>query len=653
MGHNRLAALLITTALCAPFAALAQDTSSIVLNEIRIDGADAQTLLGNDVITEEELAERNPATMADVFVGESSVTTSGGAAIAQRTFVNGIEESLLSVTIDGARQNKSAFHHTGNILLDPALLKSVEVSEGIAPADDGPNALAGGIAYTTKDARDLLEPGDPFGGTFTLRGGTNGQDFRSTLALYGQANGFEWLLSGARSFGDDYEDGNGAVVPGTEPELTDVVAKIAYTTPTGKRFSFSGSQTEDTGLRVGNPGPGGLTFLRPGFENTFARGTTTPGSFVLAEGLSRRTSYTFTYTDEAPSGIFAPSVQLSYNEQEIDVIGARGTNTSFSGFIKNEFNISNGTLTAGIDFFDDSAEGEGLGPGPFASSGREDHSNIGIFAQARQDLGDRVSVSYGARYDWQDFDAADGSTFSDSGFSVNGMIDITLTDRLSLNAGIASTYGGFELGEAALINFGSPWTYNDFRASRAESARIGLRYDDGVFSASGALFRTDIEDLVERTGARDAAYNVVTQGVELSFGYQSDRGFARANFTYADVEENDAPIGTTAFYRGRPTGSILALEAGYDLTDEWRIGGNAEVAFENDDAAVTLESYEVVNLYTSYRPRQQDNLEIRLDVQNVFDETYVARNSDAADGALAVPLNNPGRTIALTARLTF
>ncbi|WP_386679147.1 TonB-dependent receptor plug domain-containing protein [Loktanella sp. R86503] len=91
--------------------------------------------MGNDTITEAEIEARNPATVADVFAGESGVLVGGGASIAQRVFVNGIEESLLSVTIDGARQNKSAFHHAGNVLLDPALLKSVDVSAGLAPAD--------------------------------------------------------------------------------------------------------------------------------------------------------------------------------------------------------------------------------------------------------------------------------------------------------------------------------------------------------------------------------------------------------------------------------------------------------------------------------------------------------------------------------------
>ncbi|MCR9273305.1 MULTISPECIES: TonB-dependent receptor plug domain-containing protein [Mameliella] len=149
--------------------ALLLGTDPVFLGALRIIPEPAQTLLGNHRIDEEQLEQRNPVSVADVFRGESSVAVNGGAAIAQKVVVNGIEESLLSVTIDAARQNKSAFHHTGNILFDPALLNSVEVSEGIGPADAGPNALAGGLAYTTKDARDFLEPGERLDGLTSLR----------------------------------------------------------------------------------------------------------------------------------------------------------------------------------------------------------------------------------------------------------------------------------------------------------------------------------------------------------------------------------------------------------------------------------------------------------------------------------------------------
>ncbi|MFW2588052.1 TonB-dependent receptor domain-containing protein [Sagittula sp. SSi028] len=632
--------LLVTTALCAG-TAQAQDTDAQYLGTLRIESAGAQNLLGNAQITEEEIEDRNPSTTKDVFAGESSVMVSGGAAMAQKVMVNGIEESLLSVTIDGARQNKGAFHHTGNVLLDPSLLKAVDVSEGIAPADGGPGALGGALAYTTKDGRDLLDAGDTFGGLATVTTGDNGSGNRGTLTLFGAQGGFDWLLSATKHEGDDYEDGDGNSIDGTEADLTDYMVKLGYTTASGKRLSFSASETEDTGLRASQGG-----FIRSDFAGltSAARPTT------LIEGYARRSSYTLNYTDEAPSGIFAPTLQLTYNEQEVDVGDVSGINKSLSGTAENEFQLSNGTVTAGLDFFDETAEAtEG-------ASGEETRQNVGIFAQVRQDLGARASVSYGLRYDQQWFEGADGSDFDAGGVSANASLDYKLTDTLTLTGGLASVWGGYSLGEAALVNYRTDWTYDGFDTTRSNAARVGLRFESGAWEVSGALFHTEINDIsaiLPTGGARGAQTDVTSRGVEASVGYTAARGFAKLNYTHANVELDDETIGTTAYYYGRPVGSILALEAGYDIRDNWRVGGTAEVAFENDATDPALESYEVLNLYTTYTPKSLDNLELRLDVRNVFDETYASRSSDGINFDAVEPLYEPGRTVQLTAKVRF
>lgn len=646
--------LLLTSCLAAAGMAHADDEEDgAYLGEIRIESQPAQSVLGNQEITNEDIERRNPSTMRDVFNGETSVTTSGGASIAQKVYANGIEESLLSVTIDGARQNKSAFHHTGNVLIDPSLLEAVDITSGLAPADAGPGGLGGSIAYKTKDVDDLLEDGDNSGGYFTLGGGTNGYGYRSNLVVYGRESGFEYLLSGAIHQGSDYKDGSGTTVEGTEPDITDYMAKLAYTWDSGHRLSFSASQTEDTGLRAAQPGPGGLLFTRPDFAGL------TTGPNTLIEGLSRRTSYSLTYTNQAPTAWFDPTVQLAYNEQEIDAGGVAGVNTSFSGTVKNVFQLGNGTLTAGLDFFDESAEG--WTDAPFGFTGKENLRNIGIFAQARQELSPRASVSYGARYDWQDFDGADGSNFKDAGFSANGAIDVVLTDTLTLNAGVASTWGGYELGEAALVNFFTPWFYTGFTASRSNSARIGLRFDNGQWAARGAVFRTEIDDIsavLPSSGDRGASTDITSQGFDGSVSYLWNSGFARLNYTYADVSSSDVPIGSTAYYLGRPVGHQFALETAWQPSVDWLVGGTFRFAPEYDDVDTTtmtaLPAYSVLDLYAEYVPLQMENLTIRLDIRNLFGETYVARGSDGA-GTLgsAVALNEPGRTITLFATVRF
>ncbi len=651
MTCTRLAALLLTTALCAPTIALAQSTDEdpVELDELRILSDDAQALLGNDEVTQDEIEERNPSTLAEVFNGDSSILASGGSATAQKVFVNGLEESLLSVTIDGARQNKGAFHHNGNVLFDPGLLKRVEVSRGLAPADAGPNAVGGAIAYETKDVADLLEDGDNFGGQVKLSYGSNGLGLGTITSVYGRMGGFEYLLSGTRRNGSDHEDGDGQTVPGTNADLEDYLAKFAYEGAGGHRLEFAASQTTDIGERATQTRSNGFTSQRSNFG-----GLTTLDTF-LAKGVSERSSYTLTYTNTQPTDMWNPTFQLSSNAQDVNAIGAAGENTSLSGTFKNGFTIASGTITAGFDFFNE--EAIALDPGSGAAQARETLDSVGLFAQVRQDVGERLSFSYGARYDWQTFTGHNGETFSDDGASVNASVDFVLSDAWTLNAGLASTWGGYELGEAALVG-GSSWTYDGFTASRAEARRIGLRFEKNGWTATAAYFKTEIDDLARvlpgRGTTRGTTNDVVSEGFDVSLGYDWGNAYIRANYTDADVTEDGERIGTSSYYRGRPVGKVLALQANWDINDDWAIGGTGEVTFDNDaDPTSVIEGYEVLNLYASYTPSRMDDLEVRLDVRNVFDATYARRSSDGQNNAVIVPLNDPGRTFQLTATYKF
>ncbi|MGH1331366.1 MAG: TonB-dependent receptor domain-containing protein [Paracoccaceae bacterium] len=631
-------------------ASRAEAQEIILLDEIRVQSEGAQDALGNTEIDSEDIEARNAATIADVFAGESEVKASGGAAIAQKVFVHGIEESLLAVTIDGARQNKSAFHHTGNVLMDPALLKRVEVSSGLAPADAGPGALAGVLAYETKDARDLLEPGDNFGGTSTLGYDANGNTLRSGATIFGLQGGFEYLLNVTRTRGSDYKDGSGAVVAGTQSKVDAYTAKFAYTSQSGKRLEFAADYARDSGTRAMQPGPGGQYFARPDFAGVVGRPS------VYREAISERKSYTLTYKDEDPSGIFAPTAQLSYNEQLIEAGGAVGTNTSLSGKVESEFQIANGVLNAGLDFFHDTARGHG----PLtAGNPKETLNNIGLYGQMRQDLGARLSLSYGARVDSQSFELADGSTYQSSGISANIAADILLSDALTFNLGLASNWGGYELSEASLINLGGAWTYGTPHTARANNARIGLRYEKGPWQANAALFYTEIKNIDDVLSAGRTASDLTSKGIDASLRYTGGQAYAQLNWTYADVRADGAPMSTTDYYAGRPVGHLIGLSAGWNVNEEWVLGGNAEIALENratngTGGMETLPGYGVVNVFAAYKPRKLNGVEIRLDLRNLFDAQYSSRTNDGIGMPSRIqPITEPGRSIALTANLRF
>lgn len=189
--------------LCANHA-FAQAEKPFLLGAIFI-GSDATNEIGID---NEDLTRTAPTDLQDVFKTEPSVSVGNSLPISQKIYVNGVEENNLNVSIDGARQNNRIFQHSATTYIDPELLKAVRVDPGVAPADAGPGALAGAIAFETKDVDDLLDPDLSFGGRFTTEYQTGGDTVSSSLALYGREGTFEYLVFGKFADGGTREDGS-------------------------------------------------------------------------------------------------------------------------------------------------------------------------------------------------------------------------------------------------------------------------------------------------------------------------------------------------------------------------------------------------------------------------------------------------------------
>ncbi|MGH8556985.1 MAG: TonB-dependent receptor domain-containing protein [Methylococcales bacterium] len=86
----------------------------------------------------------------------------GPRAVGNQVNIRGLSDDRILFPIDGARQNFNRAHNSA-VFLDPDLLKQIEVVRGPASALWGSGALGGVVAFTTKDAVDLLSPGEQFG----------------------------------------------------------------------------------------------------------------------------------------------------------------------------------------------------------------------------------------------------------------------------------------------------------------------------------------------------------------------------------------------------------------------------------------------------------------------------------------------------------
>ena len=167
------------------------------------------------LLTEDDWQKRQARDLEDLFADQSAIAVGGALGVAQKLYLHGLEDLLLNVSLDGAIQSGSMFHHTGRLSLEPELLRQVEVQAGPGDATQGAGALGGSIDFITKDASDLLLPGERFAGL--VKAGyssvNEGQKYNLTLAGMLSDN---WGLIGSFSDVDSklMQDGAGIKQPG-------------------------------------------------------------------------------------------------------------------------------------------------------------------------------------------------------------------------------------------------------------------------------------------------------------------------------------------------------------------------------------------------------------------------------------------------------
>ncbi|WP_411838255.1 TonB-dependent receptor domain-containing protein [Paracoccus sp. ME4] len=644
MSRPSLAALLMGTALL-PLSAAAQP---ILLDEITLTATADRP--GQIAPSPEQIEDARTGSLEDVFRAEPSVSVSSGIAIAERVFVNGIDEQQLSVTVDGAAQNNRMFHHTGTNMIDPALLKAARVDPGVAPADAGFAALGGSIAYETKSALDLLEDGRDMGGRVTLGYGDNGGTGTAAVTLFGRRGPVDAMIYAKRATGDAYEDGNGRTVPFTGADLTSQALKLGATFGDW-RAELGAIRFQDDALRPYRANFGGTIGGRP-----------VPESRRYALDQSTQT---LTIRRTVADGLLDPEIRIARSRSELDTTDLptpgtvqpdfnNGDADTVSVVVQNRMQVAGFEVTAGVDNYRTAARYEGQFRG-IAAAFREDRTTTGVFAQARGAVGD-LDVSGGLRHDFSRFTGAGGQEIDTEGTSANVDVSWAATPELTFNGGLSSVFGGTQL--ASVYELDSPFllerAYDALNPTRAHNAVLGAEWRRGGTTLGAELFRTRIDDIRKGLVSRD----LESEGFRLSARQDWQGGFAALRYSDTDVTLDGAPASSFDLRElGTVPGGMLTLEARHEVMAGLSLGGIVQHAIEEDGRGADVDSdwpgYTVVDVFAEYEPAGLRNVTLRAEVNNLFDRAYADRATYGADFTSVVQQLEPGRSIALTADLRF
>jgi len=593
----------------------------------------------NALITTEDLETYQATDLADIFRLTPSISVGGSVGIAQKIYVRGLEDSLINVTVDGAPQTSTLFHHIGRVTIDPSLLEQVEVQAGAGEATSGAGALGGAIRFKTKDADDLLELDQSFGGNIKFSSFSN-DGTQQSASLYGRLSESWGVLAYFNDISrDNFDDGDGNEVFGTSADQ-----KLGF-------LKLSGHLSENQSLS--------LSYEKRDEEGQFSA---RPNWVVQADDLlydseALRDTAVINYHLNASDTL---NLEATLYQTESSFLGGRFdylTEIDTVGFdLRNTSLAGDHRFVYGVDYRDDRID-SGDAEDPHAEEG----SILGIYAQGYSQVSDTFLLSYGLRYDKYDFEqlilrpdiTTTPGVFDSSDVSFNAGFDYDITSNLSFGLGYAEASRGKEIGdgftlESYLFNrAGEPQLLaDDLQAEQASNIEASLNYATSNFNAKLALYSSDVENAIEGGVQFENIGTIESEGYELSINYQWNdfqisSGFSSTDSVLDPVDgflfnNFSADLNSYEFNGlGNSRGDTWNLGVNYTPTSELSFGVNAShvtgltidtlyrdiVRFGNDATfALNKPSYTTVDIFAEWAIT--DNLVVNMAATNLFDEFY-------------------------------
>ena len=596
-------------------------------------GADTNTVVRANRI---EVEQAN--TLRDLFKQTPEVNVSGGQSTAQKLYVRGIGERMLTITIDGASQPESAYHHTGQVMIEPELLKRIEIEAGTGAATAGPGALGGALRLTTKNAQDLLRPNEHIGAQLKGSLQSNNQGHKETATTYGRIgehSGF--VASVSQHKGSDYKDGNGNRVNNSATDTFNGFVKFNTTLREGHTLTLSHEEHQDEGLRNKRTNLLPATFNLPERQRVERQSTTVNYEYNPGNPLIKTRLGVYTNNNSI-------ALAMGQTTQENDGTKSQGMNLS------NTSRLGEHKLTYGYDYRRDTGYVNVLSTGALPDETANVH---GLYLQDDYALTSSLLLGLGARYDRYDYTDIANQHYQSDGLSPSARLSWSATDELTLSISQATAQRGVGIVEPFLKQFQT----NDAQIDpeKARNTELGAQWDNGQWNANATVYRQHINNYIGYDDFRDNLGNVRVNGYSASLGYRSGPLSSSIGVAHAKPKLNGAPMtDDSALLLGTATGRTWVTQLDYTHPKHpiklgWS-GRFTEELTEVPTGANSKPGYAVHDLYTQWQPNGKDDFSVTLTIKNLFDAYYLDQGSFGYHprwGAIA-GLPEPGRDIRLS-----
>ncbi|TMO57676.1 TonB-dependent receptor domain-containing protein [Pseudoalteromonas phenolica] len=620
-------------------------------------------------LNKENIATKQADHLSDLLRTIPGVDVGGAHSLNQRITIRSMDDKDLDISIDGARQNTYMYHHLGNLQIHADILQSVEIQVGSNSVLNG--GLGGAVRFKTKQARDLLDQKQRFGGRVQISAGDNsGSNYSVTgyglltddvdfLAYYNFVDRDNYEVGGGKILNENGEvfPGTDGMVKGLAGEIDDALIKFGLDLTEAQRVQFSYEKYTDEGNYSYRPDMGLATDLA--ITNALKVPLLWPTK--LTRDTATINYQLSTNTTQVEAAIYTSTSELWRDEMGwaenpafamwAGVITGEATNSGFNILAETfvDGSISQ-ELTYGIDYVkhdtDYTAKGEAG-----SNSSEEESTTLSLFVQDRIALNDQFTVIPGVRFDDYSID----SNLIDDDFTETSLavaLEFQASNDLLFKLSGTEIFKGPEIAEVFAGAGNNDLANPDIDAETGLNVELSFAYrvevGEGELSTGATVFDTQINDYIydyatppEGSGVRSWKDNIGDLSVD---GYEAYINYELKDLSFG-ITLSDAESELSAFTQykdldnarlDRQQGSTISAHANYELSAlnlalNWEVltVSDVDAGIDLDGASVdnSKDGYTVHNISAKWTPEQFEGLTVIFGVDNLFDEYYASQSS--------------------------
>ncbi|WP_103624628.1 TonB-dependent receptor domain-containing protein [Campylobacter concisus] len=610
------------------------------------NGADESVLSGVEVtsssggygVDDIKISTRNAGLVKDVMRDIPGVYVGGTNGMNQKIYMRGVSDRGLNITIDGAKQNGNTFHHNADLLIDPDLIKAVEVEVGSKSVANGSGALGGSVAFKTVDAKDLLESGEIIGAKIRSGYASNSSEFSQGLMLFtAPVEGLDFIAA-INHKGYDYgKSGNGNKIGGDGNDLS-YLLKLGYSFLDAHRISISREHNEFKGIYP----------IRAEFGSSHAN-----DDHRKYERDTTTLKYEYKPSNLLNLELTAYNTEHKKDDPVLKILGVKtnGINAKAKSVV--ESGALTQTFRYGAEFYQSKNFSKPDNHYP------EKVNNYSIYAEDALNFSS-LTVTPGIRYTHHELKSYDGRagnvksyTYKFNEFTPALALDYEILKGLKAFASYARVFRGPDVMESMYASRAKNFEANkDLKATTGNSYEAGLKYHGDIneassYNLSAKYFMTKYKNLIVDNNIANGALKRINaggadiSGVELLARLNLDALSLAASYTHQKVKYKDRVAKASGGYY---TSNVIGYR---DQGDKYTF--NAEYAFSSidtligynliyfaskntisagDNKNVKMPSYAVSDIYATYAPSSGKfkGLEINAGIYNLFNKAYTSQS---------------------------